>query len=153
MLGNATILGEYNEPDRIDIEPPCRRKPAQMRCAKTQRQFVVLVAVFRFDQFHGRAITQLGQVGNVADGFVEQYGDTRLLFRLRLPRERDGLIGEYACTQLCHWNAIHHHPALLDIAVGLAARADALLGHQFGDTNFFHLPQTLWPQINADEHG
>src|SRR5688572_23616866 len=126
-----------------------------MRGTETQRQFVVLAAIFRFDQFHRRTIAEFRQVGNVAYRFVEQDSDTGLLLRLRLPCEGDFLIGKCARAQLSNCHTIDHHPALLDVAVGFAARAKALFGHQFGDADFFHLTKNLFrhrlTQINADE--
>ena len=41
----------------------------------------------------------------------------------------DALARSNFCAQLRHWFSIHQHPAALNLAVGFAARTQALFGH------------------------
>ncbi|MNC85322.1 hypothetical protein D3C83_09130 [compost metagenome] len=109
-----------------------------MHRAECEGSAVAGKAGFGGDQRDRGEIALLGLRRDVAHRFVEQDGDARFLARLRLFRQRDLLVGEDARAELGDRHAVHQHPAALDVAVGLAAGAEALLGHELGDSYLFH---------------
>ena len=99
-----------------------------------------LVACLRFgiDQAHGRAVARLRLRRHVADRLMQQYGHARELARLRGLVQGNLTRGINARAELGNPLAVHEYPAALDVAVGLAARAQALFRHQLGNAHFFH---------------
>jgi hypothetical protein len=82
----------------------------------------------RLHQHHGRLVAVLGLAADVAHRLVDQDGDLLALLLLGLAVDLDARVRGHG---LAHHGgrAVHAHPAARDPVVGLAARAQAQLGH------------------------
>src|SRR5690606_8944454 len=128
------VLGQYQQAGGVDIETTRRRQTAQIGGVKHLRPRFALLRL-RLDQRGGRLVAVLGLTGDEANRLVQDDGDARLLLCLgqRVQRDRGGRIDLGA--EFGDAFAIDEDQAALDIAVGLAARAQAAFGHEFGDAH------------------
>src|SRR5258705_24716 len=110
----------------------------EMARIETQRRGVTLEARLRADERNRGPVPLLGLTRHVADRLVNEYRYACVLPRLRGLRQRNPLGRINARAELGDHHAVDKHPTAFNIAVGLAARAQTLLGHQFGDADFFH---------------
>ena len=97
---------------------------------------VAFPMVFRRNQFHGRLIALFRLPADVAHGFVEQHGHAPCLLLVGVFVQIDAVAGQHFLPQNRHF-AIDLHPALFDVVVGFAARAQAQLRHLFGESDGF----------------
>jgi hypothetical protein len=65
---------------------------------------------------------------DIADGFVQDDGESSLLLKLGTGGERNGLAGQSAGSQFGHRLAIQEHQTLFNVLVGFSPGADAPLG-------------------------
>jgi hypothetical protein len=130
LARHAAVLCEHQQADGVDVEPPGRRQATQLRGVEEKARVVVAPAVLRGEQRHGGFMPVLGLAADVPDRLVQQDGDLRGLLAL----------GFFVHLDAVGWFHLQPHggdlpidldPALGDPVVGLAARAQAALGHAF----------------------
>ena len=79
LTGDAAVLGQYQQPRRVDVEPPRGRKAPEMREVEAQRRAVALEARLRRYERHRRAIVLFRLRGHVTHRLVEQDRDRGVL--------------------------------------------------------------------------
>jgi hypothetical protein len=128
LARHAAVLCEHQQADGVDVEPPGRRQATQLRGVEEKARVVVAPAVLRGEQRHGGLMAVLGLAADVPMGLLSRmvtcvacWPSAFLSISMRSarldlqPHGRD--------------LAIDLDPALGNPVVGLAARAQAALGH------------------------
>ena len=131
LLGDAAVLCEHQQADRVDVEPAGRRQGAAVGSLKGDAAVVALPAVFFADQFDGGAVAFFRLRADETDGLVQQHRYPRCLLLVRLPLQLDAVGGSNFFAEY-GGAAVYFHPAFFDVGIGFAARAQPEFGHAFG---------------------
>ena len=133
LAGNAAVLGQHQQADRVDVQPPSGGQASQLARRETGARGVVAPVVARLDQGDGRGVAVFGLPADIAHRLVQQNGDALGLLLLRLALDGDAVLRRHLHAH-AGGLAVDAHPAVRDPVIGFAARAQAQFGHALVQT-------------------
>ena len=148
--GHAAVLGQHQQAGGVDVEPPGRRQAPAVAVVPARAlgpQRVGLPLVGRLDE-HSRALVSVfGLTADITHRLMQQDGDALFLLVARLRRDFDDGVGRHRLPHVGRL-AVDAHPTPRDPFVGLAARAQAQLGHAFVQAHAFarRARRGRWPR-------
>jgi hypothetical protein len=79
LLRDASILGEHEQPSRVDVKSAGRGEPTQVSLLELYGQRIRRPAILRADQDDGGFVAVFGLAGDIAHRLVQQDGDLSAL--------------------------------------------------------------------------